>query len=61
MAERASRGLLLPSLLTLAALLALDPARPVYAEAESRRIGSVQLPDALLERLPEATASKDSA
>lgn len=35
----------------LGALLAFDPARPVYAEAESRRIGSVQLPDALLERL----------
>ena len=32
-------------------LLAFDPARPVYAEAESRRIGSLQLPDALLERL----------
>ena len=35
----------------LGALLALNPNRPVYAEAESRRIGSVQLPDALLERL----------
>lgn len=35
----------------LGALLAFDPARPVYAEAESRRIGSLQLPDALLERL----------
>ncbi|MDD5298619.1 MAG: tRNA 2-selenouridine(34) synthase MnmH [Rhodocyclaceae bacterium] len=33
------------------ALSALDPARPVYAEAESRRIGRVELPTALLERL----------
>ena len=35
----------------LDALGALDPARPVYVEAESRRIGAVQLPDALLERM----------
>jgi tRNA 2-selenouridine synthase len=35
----------------LAALAALDPRRPVYVEAESRRIGTVQLPDALLERM----------
>jgi tRNA 2-selenouridine synthase len=35
----------------LGALLALDPARPVYVEAESRRIGNIQLPDALLGRL----------
>jgi tRNA 2-selenouridine synthase len=33
------------------ALSALDPARPVYAEAESRRIGRVELPTALLENL----------
>jgi tRNA 2-selenouridine synthase len=26
----------------------LDPARPVFVESESRRVGSVQLPDALL-------------
>ena len=33
----------------LAAELArFDPARPVYVESESRRIGTVQLPDALL-------------
>ncbi|HEX4522493.1 MAG TPA: tRNA 2-selenouridine(34) synthase MnmH [Casimicrobiaceae bacterium] len=32
----------------LAALGLLDPRRPVYVEAESRRIGAVQLPDALL-------------
>ncbi|HUW37927.1 MAG TPA: tRNA 2-selenouridine(34) synthase MnmH [Rhodocyclaceae bacterium] len=31
-----------------ACLCAFDPERPVYVEAESRRIGSVQLPDALL-------------
>ena len=35
----------------LVALQGIDPHRPVYAEAESRRIGSIQLPDALLERL----------
>ena len=35
----------------LLALQGVDPSRPVYAEAESRRIGSIQLPDALLERL----------
>ncbi len=29
-------------------LSALDPARPVYAEAESRRIGAVQVPEALI-------------
>ena len=33
------------------ALQALDPARPVYVEAESRKIGSVQLPNALLDTL----------
>ena len=30
------------------ALGRLDPSRPVYVESESRRIGSVQMPDALL-------------
>ncbi|MBS1227250.1 MAG: tRNA 2-selenouridine synthase [Proteobacteria bacterium] len=35
----------------LVALQGIDPHRPVYAEAESRRIGSIQLPNALLERL----------
>lgn len=34
-----------------AALSALDPAQPVYAEAESRRIGRVELPTILLESL----------
>jgi len=31
-----------------AALAALDPQRPVFVEAESRRIGTVQVPDALI-------------
>lgn len=31
-----------------AALAAFDPARPVYAEAESRRIGLLHLPDAMI-------------
>jgi tRNA 2-selenouridine synthase len=30
------------------ALTALDPQRPVFVEAESRRIGTVQVPDALI-------------
>ncbi len=37
-----------------AVLSSFDPARPVYAEAESRRIGSVQVPDALLAALRAA-------
>lgn len=36
------------------ALTAFDPALPVYAEAESRRIGLVQLPNALLSALGAA-------
>ncbi|MFO1317883.1 MAG: tRNA 2-selenouridine(34) synthase MnmH [Burkholderiales bacterium] len=32
----------------LAALEELDPARPVFVESESRKIGTVQVPDALL-------------
>jgi tRNA 2-selenouridine synthase len=32
----------------VSALESLDPARPVYVESESRKIGTVQLPDALL-------------
>ena len=35
----------------LAELLRFDPARPVYAEAESRKIGTIHLPDAVLETL----------
>lgn len=33
------------------ALSGFDPSRPVYVESESRRIGAVQLPTALLERM----------
>ncbi|MEO8409878.1 MAG: tRNA 2-selenouridine(34) synthase MnmH, partial [Propionivibrio sp.] len=32
-------------------LRGFDPARPVFVEAESRKIGSVQVPDALLESM----------
>jgi len=35
----------------LAALLALDPAKPVFVEGESRKIGQVQVPAALIERM----------
>jgi len=35
----------------LAALSALDLARPVFVEAESRKIGRLQVPDALLESI----------
>jgi tRNA 2-selenouridine synthase len=35
----------------LFALRALDPARPVYVEGESRKIGQVQIPEALIERM----------
>jgi tRNA 2-selenouridine synthase len=35
----------------LAALERFDPARPVYVEAESRRIGTLQLPDSVLAAL----------
>jgi tRNA 2-selenouridine synthase len=37
-----------------AALLALDPRRPVYVESESKRIGTVQVPDALLAAIRRA-------
>lgn len=36
------------------ALLALDPARPVYVEAESRKIGRIQLPETLVEAIRAA-------
>lgn len=32
-------------------LAALDPARPVYVEAESRKIGRLQVPDAMIETM----------
>lgn len=35
----------------LAALDALDPARPVWVESESRKIGALEVPGALLERM----------
>ena len=35
----------------LLALQALNPARPVYVEAESRKIGNLHVPDALIERI----------
>ena len=37
------------------ALSALDPARPVFVESESRKIGALQVPDALIQRM-RATA-----
>lgn len=37
-----------------AALARFDPARPVFVESESRKIGTVQLPDALLARMRDA-------
>ena len=36
------------------ALRKLDPDRPVYVEAESKKIGQLQLPDALLTRMRES-------
>ena len=35
----------------LQALLALDPAKPVFVEGESRKIGQLQVPGALIERM----------
>jgi tRNA 2-selenouridine synthase len=35
----------------LAELRALDPARPVYVEGESKKIGEVQVPEALMARM----------
>ena len=35
------------------ALARLDPARPVYVESESRRIGALQMPEALVARMHE--------
>ena len=40
--------------LLLEALTGLDPARPVFVESESRKIGTVQVPDLLLARMREA-------
>jgi tRNA 2-selenouridine synthase len=41
--------------LLLKELVAFDPARPVWVEAESKKIGNVQLPDALLETMRKGT------
>jgi tRNA 2-selenouridine synthase len=38
----------------LEALQRLDPVRPVYVESESRKIGALQVPDALLEAIRAA-------
>ncbi|MEO8346252.1 MAG: tRNA 2-selenouridine(34) synthase MnmH [Betaproteobacteria bacterium] len=38
----------------LTALEQLDPARPVYVESESRRIGTLQVPDVLLDAMRAA-------
>lgn len=43
------------------ALLAFDPARPVFAEAESRRIGSITVPDALLDHMRASTCLRIDA
>ncbi|MFN6962075.1 MAG: tRNA 2-selenouridine(34) synthase MnmH, partial [Rhodocyclaceae bacterium] len=43
------------------ALTAFDPGHPVYVEAESRRIGKVQLPDALIEAMRAAPCLKIEA
>jgi tRNA 2-selenouridine synthase len=40
--------------LLLAALSSLDPARPVFVEGESKKIGQLHLPDALIERMRAA-------
>ncbi|MBI3524435.1 MAG: tRNA 2-selenouridine(34) synthase MnmH [Betaproteobacteria bacterium] len=45
----------------LAALSAFDAQRPVFVEAESRRIGSVQLPDALLAMIRAAPSLRIEA
>lgn len=38
-------------------LRGLDPARPVFVEAESRKIGRIQLPNALIDRMRAAPCS----
>jgi tRNA 2-selenouridine synthase len=37
--------------LLLAALRSFDPVRPVFVESESRRVGTLQVPESLLERM----------
>ena len=43
--------------LLLQALKALDPARPVYVEAESRKIGNLHVPEALITRIRAGACS----
>ncbi|MDR2789160.1 MAG: tRNA 2-selenouridine(34) synthase MnmH [Candidatus Accumulibacter sp.] len=43
------------------AIEALDPARPVFVEAESRKIGQLQLPDALMRRLADSACIRVEA
>ncbi|QNM97610.1 tRNA 2-selenouridine(34) synthase MnmH [Chitinimonas koreensis] len=43
------------------ALAGLDPARPVFVEAESRRIGSLRLPQALMQALAGAACIRVEA
>ncbi len=43
------------------ALERLDPARPVFVESESRKIGQVQLPDALMQMMAEAACVRIEA
>jgi len=45
----------------LIALQSLDLARPVYIEAESRKIGSIHLPDALIETMRAGSCVKIEA
>ncbi|TIC82152.1 tRNA 2-selenouridine(34) synthase MnmH [Crenobacter intestini] len=40
--------------LLMQAMLSLDPARPVYIESESKKIGTVALPQALFDRMHES-------
>lgn len=43
------------------ALCAFDPAKPVFVEAESRRIGKLQLPDALITSMRDAPCIRIAA
>jgi tRNA 2-selenouridine synthase len=45
----------------LQTLAALDPARPVFVEAESRKIGQLQLPDALMRALADSACIRVEA
>ncbi|WP_018609184.1 tRNA 2-selenouridine(34) synthase MnmH [Uliginosibacterium gangwonense] len=42
-------------------LAQLDPARPVFVEAESKKIGQIQLPEALMRALSDATCIRVEA